>query len=112
MGTGTSIAGSFLDVCARAPPPPPISLGLLLISSILFILNYLDEQQFDHFYYYTYRSRMKRLLEEGTTLIVDRYAFSGVAFTAAKHVSYKNTVQLTPTEHTNTNQKMNKILTK
>ena len=32
---------------------------------------------------------MKKLLEEGTTLIVDRYAFSGVAFTAAKHVSYK-----------------------
>ncbi|XP_048757255.2 thymidylate kinase-like [Ostrea edulis] len=28
--------------------------------------------------------RMKTLLEEGTTLIVDRYAFSGVAFTAAK----------------------------
>ena len=35
---------------------------------------------------------MKRLLEEGTTLIVDRYAFSGVAFTAAKHVSYTNGV--------------------
>ncbi|CAB4025580.1 thymidylate kinase-like isoform X1, partial [Paramuricea clavata] len=31
------------------------------------------------------KPRMKRLLEEGTTLIVDRYAFSGVAFTAAKH---------------------------
>ena len=31
---------------------------------------------------------MKKLLEEGTTLVVDRYAFSGVAFTAAKHVSY------------------------
>ncbi|XP_062602100.1 thymidylate kinase-like [Saccostrea cucullata] len=28
--------------------------------------------------------RMKKLLEAGTTLIVDRYAFSGVAFTAAK----------------------------
>jgi len=27
---------------------------------------------------------MKRLLAEGTTLIVDRYAYSGVAFTAAK----------------------------
>jgi thymidylate kinase len=39
-----------------------------------------------------HRSRMKKLLEEGTTLIVDRYAFSGVAFTVAKHVSYKNTV--------------------
>ena len=30
---------------------------------------------------------MKELLREGTTLIVDRYAFSGVAFTAAKYVS-------------------------
>ncbi|XP_077987993.1 thymidylate kinase-like [Glandiceps talaboti] len=28
--------------------------------------------------------RMKQLLENGTTLIVDRYAYSGVAFTAAK----------------------------
>ena len=30
--------------------------------------------------------RMERSLEEGTTLIVDRYAFSGVAFTGAKHI--------------------------
>ena len=29
---------------------------------------------------------MKRLLLEGTTLIVDRYAFSGVAYSAAKPV--------------------------
>lgn len=29
--------------------------------------------------------KMKKLLKEGTTLIVDRYAFSGVAFTAAKN---------------------------
>ncbi|XP_028405572.1 thymidylate kinase-like [Dendronephthya gigantea] len=31
------------------------------------------------------KSKMKRLLEEGTTLVIDRYAYSGVAFTAAKH---------------------------
>ncbi len=30
---------------------------------------------------------MRRLLYGGTTLIVDRYAYSGVAFTAAKKVS-------------------------
>jgi len=29
---------------------------------------------------------MMKLIETGTTLIVDRYAFSGVAFTAAKPV--------------------------
>jgi len=29
---------------------------------------------------------MKRKLLEGTTLIVDRYAFSGVAYSAAKPV--------------------------
>lgn len=27
---------------------------------------------------------MKKLLLEGTTLVVDRYSYSGVAFTAAK----------------------------
>lgn len=31
---------------------------------------------------------MKKKLEQGTTLIVDRYAFSGVAFTSAKPVSH------------------------
>lgn len=30
---------------------------------------------------------MKRKLEQGTTLVVDRYAFSGAAFTSAKPVS-------------------------
>ncbi|XP_062521689.1 thymidylate kinase-like [Corticium candelabrum] len=30
------------------------------------------------------RPRMQHLLDSGTTLVVDRYAFSGVAFTAAK----------------------------
>ena len=30
---------------------------------------------------------MKRMLLEGTTLIVDRYAFSGVAYSSAKLVS-------------------------
>ena len=30
---------------------------------------------------------MKKELESGTTLIVDRYAYSGVAFTASKPVS-------------------------
>jgi len=29
---------------------------------------------------------MKRMLLDGTTLIVDRYAFSGVAYSAAKPV--------------------------
>ena len=29
---------------------------------------------------------MRNLLECGTTLVVDRYSFSGVAFTAAKQV--------------------------
>jgi len=29
---------------------------------------------------------MRRMLLEGTTLIVDRYAFSGVAYSAAKPV--------------------------
>jgi len=31
---------------------------------------------------------MKRMLLEGTTLIVDRYAFSGVAYSAAKPVRH------------------------
>ena len=30
---------------------------------------------------------LKKLLYGGTTVLVDRYAFSGVAFTAAKEVS-------------------------
>lgn len=30
---------------------------------------------------------MKKKLEQGITLVVDRYAFSGVAFTSAKPVS-------------------------
>ncbi|SAM06091.1 hypothetical protein [Absidia glauca] len=32
---------------------------------------------------------MKNLLEEGTTLIVDRYAFSGVCFSAAKGLDFE-----------------------
>ena len=32
------------------------------------------------------RKNLKKLLYEGTTVLVDRYAFSGVAFTAAKEV--------------------------
>lgn len=32
------------------------------------------------------RPEMKRLLMRGVSLVVDRYAFSGVAFTAAKQV--------------------------
>lgn len=31
-----------------------------------------------------YREELLRKLHEGTTLVVDRYAYSGVAFTAAK----------------------------
>lgn len=34
-----------------------------------------------------HRPLMKKKLEQGTTLVVDRYAFSGVAFTSAKPVS-------------------------
>jgi thymidylate kinase len=33
---------------------------------------------------------MKQKLAEGTTLIVDRYAFSGVAYTSAKVESFFN----------------------
>jgi thymidylate kinase len=29
---------------------------------------------------------MKQLLRSGTTLVIDRYAYSGVAYTAAKEV--------------------------
>lgn len=36
----------------------------------------------------THRPLMKKKLEQGTTLVVDRYAFSGVAFTSAKPVSH------------------------
>lgn len=32
---------------------------------------------------------MKKKLEQGTTLVVDRYSFSGVAFTSAKPVSVR-----------------------
>ena len=35
-----------------------------------------------------YRPEMKQLLHSGTTLIIDRYAFSGVAYTAAKEVCF------------------------
>ena len=33
------------------------------------------------------RPQMKELLQAGTTLVVDRYSYSGVAFSAAKQVS-------------------------
>ena len=32
------------------------------------------------------RPRIKQLIERGTMVVMDRYAFSGVAFTAAKEV--------------------------
>ena len=35
------------------------------------------------------RPKMKSLLQNGTTLIVDRYSFSGVAFSGAKQVKIK-----------------------
>jgi len=35
---------------------------------------------------FNFRARMRKLLNGGTTLIVDRYAFSGVAYSAAKDV--------------------------
>lgn len=34
-----------------------------------------------------FRPLMKEKLHQGITLVVDRYAFSGVAFTSAKEVS-------------------------
>ena len=37
-------------------------------------------------FYKCFRPMMRKLLNQGTTLIVDRYAYSGVAFTAAKQV--------------------------
>lgn len=37
-----------------------------------------------------HRPSMKKKLEQGTTLVVDRYAFSGAAFTSAKPVSPSN----------------------
>lgn len=36
-----------------------------------------------------HRPLMKKKLEQGTTLVVDRYSFSGVAFTSAKSVSVR-----------------------
>ena len=39
-----------------------------------------------HFITGYFRPRMKSDLESGTSLIIDRYAYSGVAFTAAKEV--------------------------
>lgn len=40
-----------------------------------------------------HRPLIKKKLEQGTTLVVDRYAFSGVAFTSAKPVSLCSTIQ-------------------
>lgn len=37
----------------------------------------------------TYRPDMKKLLQKGTNIIVDRYSYSGIAFSAAKPVSVK-----------------------
>lgn len=41
---------------------------------------------FNTTYDVNFRARMRKLLNGGTTLIVDRYAFSGVAYSAAKDV--------------------------
>ena len=38
-------------------------------------------------YLIVHRSKIKEDLLSGTTLVVDRYAYSGVAFTASKPVS-------------------------
>ena len=46
--------------------------------SLLYIIPYII------FYYF--RPKMKELLQNGTTLVVDRYAYSGVAYSAAKQV--------------------------
>lgn len=40
-----------------------------------------------HVLCFSHRPWMRKKLEEGTTLVVDRYAFSGAAFTSAKPVS-------------------------
>ena len=37
-----------------------------------------------------YSPEMKKKLQAGVSLVVDRYAFSGVAFTSAKQVHYTN----------------------
>ena len=37
---------------------------------------------------------MTQILNSGTTLVVDRYAFSGVAFTAAKRVRDRSDLSL------------------
>lgn len=42
---------------------------------------------------------MKRKLEQGISLVVDRYAFSGVAFTSAKPVSLLLAFQTLLTSH-------------
>lgn len=42
-----------------------------------------------HVFFYLFRPLMKKKLEQGITLVVDRYAFSGVAFTSAKPVRAK-----------------------
>ena len=39
------------------------------------------------------RSQMRQAMISGTTLVVDRYAFSGVAFTAAKEVGFLTQTQ-------------------
>lgn len=36
------------------------------------------------------KSKMESLLNAGTTLIVDRYSYSGVAYSAAKGIVYKS----------------------
>lgn len=38
------------------------------------------------------RPKIKELIEKGTLVVMDRYAFSGVAFTAAKKVCIKNCI--------------------
>lgn len=36
---------------------------------------------------YCSRPRIEKLVSQGTTVVIDRYAFSGVAFSAIKPVS-------------------------
>lgn len=42
---------------------------------------------FEPFIYSRFRPKMVKLLESGISVLVDRYSFSGVAFSAAKNVS-------------------------
>jgi dTMP kinase len=45
---------------------------------------------------YVYSSRIESLLDSGTTVICDRYAFSGIAFSASKALIQKSSSAVSP----------------